>query len=159
MKYEKHKHQNITILIADDDEDDIRLVTDALKAIGATLDLRYVENGQKLLEYLHRQGAYSVVSSSPCPTLILLDLNMPIKDGREALAEIKADPQLRHIPIVVLTTSEAKEDIQASYELGVNSFITKPTTYTGLKKLMRTLYEYWIESVQLPLSGANGHRY
>ncbi|HEX8237562.1 MAG TPA: response regulator [Abditibacteriaceae bacterium] len=157
MQDPKHNSRVITILVADDDEDDLRLVTDAFKATDATLDLRYAENGEELLNYLHRQGAYGAPSASPLPALILLDLNMPVKDGREALAEIKSDPRLRRIPVVVLTTSEAKEDIQASYDLGVNSFITKPSTYTGLIKLMRTLYEYWIKSVQLPLSGANGH--
>jgi CheY-like chemotaxis protein len=156
MKEVNSKQRSITILIADDDEDDLRLLTDALKATGATVDLRYVENGEELLEYLRRQGRYHDPSVSPRPTLILLDLNMPIKDGREALAEIKSDPRLRGIPVVVLTTSEAREDIQVSYDLGVNSFITKPATYTGLIKLMCILCQYWIESVQLPLLGVNG---
>lgn len=110
------------------------------------------------MDYLYRRGQYTEPKSSPRPGLILLDLNMPRKDGREALREIKTDPQLRHIPIVVLTTSKAEEDIYRSYDLGANSFITKPVTFSGLVEVMKTIGKYWFEIVELPLKSVeNGH--
>jgi CheY-like chemotaxis protein len=112
--------------------------------------MRCVENGEELMDYLHRRGAFADPARSPRPGLILLDLNMPRKDGREALAEIKSDPALRQIPVVVLTTSKAEEDIYRTYDLGVNSFITKPVTFDGLVNVMRTLGTYWFEIVELP---------
>src|SRR5687768_14268844 len=102
------------------------------------------------MQYLRRGGRYADPGASPRPGLILLDLNMPRKDGREALREIKSDPNLRHIPIVVLTTSKAEEDIYRTYDLGVNSFITKPVTFDGLVNVMRGLGRYWFEIVELP---------
>lgn len=140
----------ITILLADDDADDRMLAKDALKESRLANDLRFVENGEELLDYLHRRGRYADPAASPTPGLILLDLNMPRKDGREALKEIKSDPALRHIPVVVLTTSKAEEDIYRTYDLGVNSFITKPVTFDGLVSVMRTLGSYWFEIVELP---------
>ena len=142
----------IVILLADDDADDRMLARDALKESRLANDLRYVENGEELMDYLHRRGAYEKPETSPTPGLILLDLNMPRKDGREALREIKSDPDLRHIPVVVLTTSKAEEDIYRTYNLGVNSFITKPVTFEGLVNVMRTLGTYWFEIVELPMS-------
>jgi CheY-like chemotaxis protein len=140
----------ITILLADDDADDRMLAKDALKESRLANDLRFVENGEELMEYLRRQGQFAEDGKAPTPGLILLDLNMPRKDGREALKEIKSDPNLRHIPIVVLTTSKAEEDIYRTYDLGVNSFITKPVTFDGLVNVMRTLGTYWFEIVELP---------
>ena len=140
----------ITILLADDDADDRMLAKDALKESRLANDLRFVENGEELMEYLRRQGPFAEEGKAPTPGLILLDLNMPRKDGREALKEIKSDPNLRHIPIVVLTTSKAEEDIYRTYDLGVNSFITKPVTFDGLVNVMRTLGTYWFEIVELP---------
>ena len=140
----------ITILLADDDADDRMLAQDALKESRLANDLRFVENGEELLEYLRRQGPFADAADSPTPGLILLDLNMPRKDGREALAEIKADPDLRRIPVVVLTTSKAEEDIYRTYDLGVNSFITKPVTFEGLVSVMKALGQYWFEIVELP---------
>jgi CheY-like chemotaxis protein len=140
----------ITILLADDDADDRMLARDALQESRLANDLRFVENGEELLDYLRRRGAFADAEASPTPGLILLDLNMPRKDGREALREIKSDPNLRHIPIVVLTTSKAEEDIYRTYDLGVNSFITKPVTFDGLVNVMRTLGTYWFEIVELP---------
>jgi CheY-like chemotaxis protein len=102
------------------------------------------------MDYLHRRGRYVAAQSSPRPGLILLDLNMPKKDGREALTEIKADPDLRHIPIVVLTTSRVEEDISHSYDLGVNSFIVKPSTFESLVEVVKSLAKYWFEIVELP---------
>lgn len=140
----------ITILLADDDADDRMLAQDALAESRLANDLRCVEDGEELLEYLHRRGKYADPEASPRPGLILLDLNMPRKDGREALREIKQVPSLRQIPIVVLTTSKAEEDIYRTYDLGVNSFITKPVTFDGLVSVMRTLGRYWFEIVELP---------
>jgi CheY-like chemotaxis protein len=143
----------VTILMADDDEDDRLLARDALRAERLANDLRFVVDGEELLDYLQRRGAFAAPGSAPQPDIILLDLNMPRKDGREALIEIKADPRLRRIPVVVLTTSQAEEDIVRSYDLGVSSFITKPVTFDGLVKVMRTLGEYWFQVVVLPHQG------
>lgn len=140
----------IVILMADDDADDRMLTKEALDESRVLNDLRFVENGEELLDYLMRRGNYSDPESAPRPSLILLDLNMPRKDGREALAEIKADPNLRRIPIVVMTTSQAEEDIFRSYDLGASSFITKPVTFDRLVDLMKALGNYWIEFVELP---------
>ena len=140
----------ITILMADDDPDDRQLTKEAFEEAKLANDLRFVEDGVELLDYLNRRGKYADPATSPRPGIILLDLNMPRKDGREALREIKSDPALRHIPIVVLTTSKAEEDIYRTYDLGVNSFITKPVTFDGLVNVMRTLGTYWFEIVELP---------
>ena len=142
----------ITILMADDDEDDCLLAREALvESRLAISSLNFVQDGEQLLDYLYHRGKYSDLKLSPRPGLILLDLNMPKKDGREALRQIKADENLRQIPIVVLTTSKADEDIYRSYDLGANSFITKPVTFSGLVEVMRTLGRYWFEIVELPL--------
>ena len=142
--------QAIIILMADDDPDDCMLTQDALEEARLSNDLRFVEDGQALMDYLRHQGKYAELDSSPRPGLILLDLNMPRKDGREALAEIKADPELRRIPIVVMTTSRAEEDIYRTYDLGVRSFIQKPVSFESLVELMRVLSRYWFEIVTLP---------
>ena len=140
----------IVILLVDDDADDRMLARDALAESRLANDLREVEDGEQLLDYLQRRGKYADPAVSPRPGLILLDLNMPRKDGREALKEIKADPNLRHIPVVVLTTSKAEEDIYRTYNLGVSSFITKPVSFEGLVSVMRVLGKYWFEIVELP---------
>ncbi|HEX8617951.1 MAG TPA: response regulator [Thermoanaerobaculia bacterium] len=140
----------IVILLADDDEEDRMLAADALEASRVVNDLRFVEDGEELLDYLYHRGKFSDPASSPTPGLILLDLNMPRKDGREALKEIKADPDLRRVPVVVLTTSKAEEDIYRTYDLGANSFITKPVSFDGLVAVMRDIGRYWIEIVELP---------
>ena len=140
----------IIILMADDDADDRMLTRDALEESRVLNELRFVEDGEELMEYLTRRGKYSNAEDSPRPGLILLDLNMPKKDGREALKEIKSDPNLRRIPVVIMTTSKAEEDIFRSYDFGASSFITKPVTFDRLVELMRTLGEYWVEFVELP---------
>jgi len=142
--------QPILILVADDDPEDCMLVQDALEESRLANDLRFVSDGEELLDYLHHRGQYADPASAPRPGLVLLDLNMPRKDGRETLREIKSDPALRQIPIVVLTTSEAEEDIFRSYDLGVNSYITKPVTFESLVQVMKTLGKYWFEIVELP---------
>jgi two-component system response regulator len=140
----------IMILMAEDDADDRLLVKDALAESRVLNELRFVEDGEELLQYLRHEGRYADPESSPRPGLVLLDLNMPRKDGREALQEIKADPNLRRIPVVVMTTSKAEEDIFRSYDSGASSYITKPVTFDRLVELMRTLGYYWIEFVELP---------
>jgi len=150
------KAKPVTILLADDDSDDRMLARDALAESRLANDLRFVQDGEELMDYLYRRNKYSN-EEAPRPGLILLDLNMPKKDGREALREIKSDPNLRHIPIVVLTTSKAEEDIYRTYDLGVNSFITKPVTFDGLVSVMRGLGRYWFEIVELPPSEGKAH--
>ena len=145
----------ITILMADDDADDRRLTKDALEESRLANDLRFVENGEELLAYLRHEGKWANPEDAPRPGLILLDLNMPRMDGRTALKEIKEDPELRQIPITVLTTSKADEDIFRSYDLGVNSYIVKPVTFEALVDILQTLEKYWFEIVELPPSMRN----
>jgi CheY-like chemotaxis protein len=133
--------------MADDDADDRMLAKEALEESRVLNELHFVEDGEELIEFLKQRGKYA---DAPRPGLILLDLNMPRKDGREALKEIKADSGLRRIPVVVMTTSKAEEDIFRSYDLGASSFITKPVTFDRLVELMRTLGHYWVEFVELP---------
>jgi len=140
----------ITILLADDDPDDRQLTRDAFAQNRLANELATVEDGEELMDYLHRRGKYENLKTKALPGLILLDLNMPRKDGREALKEMKADPILRRIPIVVLTTSKAEEDILRSYDLGVNSYVTKPVTFKSLVELIKVLGQYWFEVVELP---------
>ncbi len=140
----------ITIVVADDDPDDRMLTKDALDECRLANAVDFVEDGEELLDYLNRRGKYSHLAKTPLPGLILLDLNMPRKDGREALKEIRQDPALRRIPIVVLTTSKAEEDILRTYELGVNSFIIKPVTFESLVDIVKTIAKYWFEIVELP---------
>jgi CheY-like chemotaxis protein len=139
----------ITILMAEDDADDRVLARDAMQESRSANHLRFVEDGQELMDYLTRSGMYAK-REAPRPGLILLDLNMPRKDGREALREIKNDPDLRHIPVVVLTTSKTEEDVARAYDLGANSFITKPVTFDGLVEIVRTIDKYWFNIVELP---------
>jgi CheY-like chemotaxis protein len=146
---------SITILMADDDADDRMLTRDALEESRLGNDLRFVEDGQELMDYLRREGEYAN-TDAPRPGIILLDLNMPRKDGRQALKEIKADPELRRIPVVVLTTSKAEEDVLRTYDLGANSFITKPVTFEGLVEIIRALGNYWFRVVELPERGSGG---
>lgn len=146
----KAEGKMITILLADDDPDDRKLTQDAFAENRLINKLDCVEDGEELMDYLHRRGKYSNLIKEPLPGLILLDLNMPRKDGREALKEIKTDPDLRRIPIVVLTTSQAEEDIVRTYDLGVNSYVTKPVTFKSLVELVKVLGRYWFEVVELP---------
>ncbi len=146
---EENKIPNI-IMVADDDADDRLLIQEAWKQSEIMSILKFTVNGEDLMDYLLHRGKYSAEESSPRPGIILLDLNMPKKDGREALKEIKLHSELRRIPIVVLTTSKAEEDIFKTYDLGVNSFITKPVTFDALIKITNDLAHYWFETVKLP---------
>jgi CheY-like chemotaxis protein len=143
----------VTILMADDDQEDRMLARDALRESRLLNDLRFVCDGEELLDYLLRRDKFTDPATSPRPGLILLDLNMPRKDGREALKEIKEYASLREIPVVVLTTSKADEDIHRTYQLGVSSYIAKPVTFSGLVDVMRALGSYWFEVVELPRGG------
>lgn len=140
----------ITILVADDDPDDRQLAKDAFLEAKLANDLRFVEDGVELLDYLNRRGKYSDPESSPRPGIILLDLNMPRKDGREALAELKQDSRFRTIRVVIMTTSSAEEDIARSYAQSAASYITKPVTFDALVDVIRTFGKYWLEIVELP---------
>ena len=143
----------ISILVAEDDPDDRELAREAFEENHLANDLRFVEDGEELLDYLYQRGKYAGENAPPLPGLILLDLNMPRKDGREALQEIKADPRLRHIRIVVMTTSKAEEDVIRSYDLSASSYITKPVTFERLVEVVKTLGQYWLEIVELPPNG------
>ena len=146
----KGRRHPVTILMADDDPDDCMLAREALAESRLANDLHFVSDGEELMDYLYQRGKYSVPGSAPRPSLILLDLNMPKKDGREVLNELKSDPHVRQIPVLVLTTSQAEEDILRSYYLGANSYITKPVTFSSLIEVMQTLSKYWFEIVELP---------
>lgn len=150
-------HGGIVILMADDDDDDYLLTKKALQESKLLNTLCRVRDGEELMDYLHGKGDYQEHQSCNRPGVILLDLNMPKKDGREALCEIKSDPELKDIPVVVFTTSKAEEDIYRSYQLGVNSFITKPVTFEGLLKVIRAIGKYWFEIVELPIKNDSGH--
>lgn len=139
--------QPIIILIAEDDPDDRVLTKEAFEESRLLNEVYFVEDGEELINYLEKKGEYT---ESPRPNLILLDLNMPKKDGREALKEIKNNPDFRRIPIVVMTTSKAEEDIFRSYDCGASSYITKPVTFEGLVEVIKTLGKYWVEVVELP---------
>jgi CheY-like chemotaxis protein len=143
----------ITILLADDDEEDCEFAKEALEESRLLNELHVVHDGAKLLEFLRHEGRYAE-ERPPRPDLILLDLNMPRLDGRQALEVMKNDPVLRAIPVVVLTTSRAEEDIFRSYDLGASSFITKPVTFAGLVEVMKTLGRYWVQIVELPRAGS-----
>lgn len=140
----------ITILVADDDPDDRQLTRDAFHEAMLANDLRFVIDGEELLDYLNRRGNYTDPESSPRPGIILLDLNMPRKDGREALTELKQDPRFMSIRVIIMTTSNADEDIARSYAQSASSYITKPVTFDALVEVIRTFGKYWLEIVELP---------
>ena len=146
----------LTILVADDDADDRMMIEEAMRENRLANRVRFVKDGEELMDYLIRRGPYKDHEQSPRPGLILLDLNMPRKDGREALREIRAHPDIQEIPIVVLTTSKTEEDIYRSYRMGVNSFITKPVTFEALVAIVRELGRYWFEIVELPSEKEGG---
>ena len=145
----------ISILIADDDADDRMLIEDAFDESRLSNPLSFVEDGEELLEFLRCEGRYTERKGEPLPGLIVLDLNMPKMDGRTALEHLKKDDHLRRIPVIVLTTSQAEEDILKTYGLGVSSFISKPVTFDGLVEVVQTIGKYWIQIVALPPSDAD----
>lgn len=141
---------SVKILVADDDADDRLLIGDAFDENHLNNPIDFVEDGEQLLDYLNRRGKFASLEGESYPGIILLDLNMPKVDGRTALAEIKKDPKLCRIPVIILTTSKAEEDILRTYGLGVNSFITKPVTFDALIEVVRTIGEFWFQIVALP---------
>lgn len=149
------KYKPAVILMADDDEDDVILVQDAFERSKLLNDLHIVVDGLELLDYLRHQGKYSDPESSPRPDIILLDLNMPKMDGRQALKEIRQDPDLRPIPVIVLTTSQAEEDVMLTYSSGANSYITKPVTFESMCDIIKKFGEYWFQIVKLPSCRTN----
>ena len=146
----------VPILIADDDPEDRMLLQEALLECRLGNPLYFVEDGEQLLDFLKNRGRFSAPEAAPRPGLVLLDLNMPKVDGLEALEAMRADPELRHLPVVVLTTSNAHTDVRSCYELGVNSFITKPVTFDGLVEAVKVMGRYWFEVVELPSKDEGG---
>ena len=147
----KENKKRTVVIIAEDDPDDRLLIQDALKeAFKQPIEVHFVIDGAEMLDYLYHRGNYKLDKTSPQPELVLLDLNMPKLGGLEVLQEIKGDPGLRTIPVVVLTTSHAPEHIARSYELGGNGFITKPDSYSELVELMQSIERYWFQTVELP---------
>ena len=143
-------HKSMAILIADDDEEDRMLIQDAIEEIDSATKFCFVKDGEELMDYLQHRGQYAAPESSPRPGIILLDLNMPKKDGREALQEIKSHPSLKTIPVIVLTTSGSETDIENSYDLGANTFISKPVTFDDLVATIEAIKNYWFTCVKLP---------
>ncbi|HEX9653329.1 MAG TPA: response regulator [bacterium] len=140
----------LSLLVAEDDQDDRLMIREALDESQLPHQIDFVKNGAELMDYLYCHGTFAHRSGQPLPQLLLLDLNMPEKGGYEVLSEIKANPELRRIPTVMLTTSQAERDIVRAYDLGVSSFITKPVTFGALVDLMKALAKYWFEIVVLP---------
>lgn len=145
-------NEHIPILMADDDPDDCFLIQSAFEDCGLKNPLRFVHNGVELMNYLLRRGKFGDILAYPLPGLILLDLNMPKKDGREALAEIKANPDLCHIPVIILTTSKTEDDVHRIYQIGANCFITKPSSFEGILEIVRMLSKFWLGMVALPFA-------
>ena len=145
---------SIPIVMADDDEEDCMLAREALEEAKLSNEFHVVSDGEELLQFLRNEGPYGNIAKYRRPGLILLDLNMPKVDGRQALAEIRGDEKLKDIPVVVMTTSQAEEDVIRSYATGANSYITKPVSFEGLVEVMRSLEQYWFQIVRLPMNEA-----
>lgn len=139
-----------TIILADDDEDDRLLAQDAMEAAGATYQCHTVCDGQELLDYLRCEGKYKTSVVRDMPSVILLDLNMPILDGRETLKLLKEDPILSNIPVVILSTSGEEEDISEGYSLGASSYMVKPTDFSTLVDMMKCFNQYWFDCASIP---------
>jgi CheY-like chemotaxis protein len=150
MKVNEDLRCRVVLLVADDDDDDQFLIREAFEASTLPCQLRFVNDGEQLMDYLNHHGQFVDKHESPRPDLILLDLNMPRKDGREVLKELKSDPAMCNIPIVILTTSDSKEDVDLAYKLGANSFVIKPSSSDSFGDLMNSLIHYWGEVVRLP---------
>jgi CheY-like chemotaxis protein len=140
----------VSILVVEDDPDDQILIEEALKQNQLSGGLRFVGDGEECMDYLYNRGKYADKRNSPRPDLILLDLNLPRKDGREVLVEIKANPVLKGIPVIILSTSTDSEDILRSYGSGAASYIKKPDSFDSLLKAFSAVRDYWFGSVTLP---------
>ena len=140
--------KHFTVLIAEDDSVDIELLIESLQGDGLVHEVKYVSDGSELMDYLRQEDSFSDKSESPRPDLILLDLNLPKMDGREALRKIKSDPNFRRIPVIVMNTSKSEEDIYQSYDLGANSYIVKPFSFDSMVEIIRSVKEYWFDIVE-----------
>lgn len=138
----------VEILLVEDNPGDVRLTLEAMKENKMYINMHVVEDGEKAMAFLRRQGPYARV---PRPDLILLDLNLPKKDGRQVLAEVKSDPDLKRIPVVILTTSAAEEDVLRTYDLYANCYVTKPVDLDQFIKVVRSIEEFWLSIVKLPV--------
>ncbi len=147
----------ISIIMADDDADDRLLTQSAFEENQISNPMHFVENGQELMDFLQRKGKYNALNH-PLPSLILLDLNMPKMDGREALREIKADPDLRKIPVLILTTSKSEKDIVESYSLGASCFISKPANFEQLLEVVKNIGRFWLETASIPGHSVFSHQ-
>ncbi|GAB4455747.1 MAG: response regulator [Armatimonadaceae bacterium] len=152
------RRKAIPVLVADDDRDDRQLIRSALSRCEIMPDLHFVSDGQAALDFLRRSGAFAGLPDDvvPRPALVLLDLNMPRKDGRKVLEEIKHDPELCKIPVIIFTTSEDDADVVGAYAHGANSFITKPITFEGLVSVMREIQHFWFDTAKLPYGREDG---
>lgn len=150
MNFVRRIKKDVPILIAEDDEEDREMIREAFDECMLANDLIFVNDGEELMQYLLRSGKYAGIQHYTEPGIILLDLNMPRKDGRQALAEIKTNAELCKIPVIILTTSKEEEDVMRTYKLGVNSFVIKPITYSALVSVMKSIGNYWLEIVELP---------
>nr|WP_297401162.1 response regulator [uncultured Marinobacter sp.] len=148
-----------TVLVADDDPDDRLMIQEAFEERVTGCRLYFVEDGAELMEYLRKTYDPTDTSGNQCPNLILLDLNMPLKDGRQALREIKSNPDFRAIPTVILSTSQNEDDIAACYDLGANSYIVKPASYSDLLGITDTLRQYWMDTVELSIKRERHDKY
>jgi chemotaxis family two-component system response regulator Rcp1 len=145
----------VEILLVEDSPGDVRLTVEALKDARVRNSLHVAEDGVEAMAFLRRQGRYA---GAPCPDLVLLDLNLPKKDGRQVLAEIKEDPDLRRIPVVILTVSQAEEDILKTYDLHANCYITKPVNLDRFLKVVKSIEDFWFTIVKLPPNGLKRKR-
>jgi CheY-like chemotaxis protein len=139
--------RRIQILLVEDDPDDVLLTSEVLRETRMPSDLHVVMDGEEAMDFLHRKGRFEAAA---VPDLVLLDLNLPKKDGRQVLAEIKADPSLRRIPVIVLTTSAADQDVAQAYDRHANAYVRKPVGYTPLLDVVRSIEHFWVGAVQLP---------
>lgn len=142
--------KNLLLLYAEDDPDDVMLMKDAMDEGGMEDELKIVQDGHELMNYLKGRGAYHDPVQAPAPDIILLDLNLPQKDGHEVLKEIKNDDDLKHIPVIVLTSSRSDEVITSVYKLGANSFIVKPVSIGSLAEIMTSMKRFWGQISELP---------
>ena len=149
--------KSVTILVADDDPDDRKLTQEAFSESKLANDLRFVEDGVEVFDYLNRIGKFADPATSPWPSILLLDLNMPRMDGREVLVELKKNPRYAGIRVIVMTTSKSEADINKSYMLNAASYITKPVTFDSLVNVVTMLGKYWLEIVELPDNDATSH--
>lgn len=140
----------MSILIAEDDPNDQLLTQEAIEECQAFADIDFVADGQELLQFLRREGAHAARAGFPLPGIILLDLNMPRMDGREALKVLKSDPMFKRIPVIIMTNSKADEDISYAYDLGASSYVLKPGGFDELVEVMRGICQYWFRTVVLP---------